>query len=123
MRDVVVAGHAPGERQEAARAAPDPLLKVALQQGTPDCVPERGTRRRVAWSGHGSDRFCTSLAAASRPLPTRAAEVRFSSTPLPRRRGRWAGWRGRKQYVSPVGSAAAGVGSLQQTAQVDEVLL
>ena len=71
VRDVVVAGHAPGERQEAARAAPDPLLKVALQQGTPDCVPERGTRRRVAWSGHGSDRFCTFLAAASMPLHPR----------------------------------------------------
>ena len=52
VRDVVVARHAAGEGQEPARAAADPLFEIALQQGTSDCVRERGIRRRMARPSH-----------------------------------------------------------------------
>ncbi len=55
VRHVVVARHAAGERQEPASAAADPLFEIALQQGTPDCFPERGIRRRAARLSHDRD--------------------------------------------------------------------
>ena len=56
VSDVVVARHAPGQRQEPAGTAADPLFEFARQKGTPDCFPQRGTRRRMARRTHDRTR-------------------------------------------------------------------
>ena len=79
---VVVPRHAPGHRHEACRAAPDPRLRVVVQERTAGRFLERGSRERRGRLLHGR-RFCGTHAGRSRTARATQSPRPPPARPLP----------------------------------------